>query len=175
MLFSGSFSLKVRLGISLAFLLLSLVLMGLGLDDPLALWLSGLGPLAPLIAGAFYTLGLTTPMAMALILDMMGAGDAIYTMLSACAIASLVDCLLFSVMRDALESSTHALKEHLHSRYGGYSLAFPAVGFLVFGLPLPDELAMALMSFTRIDIPRLFLVILLSKLFVVSFIYLALG
>jgi hypothetical protein len=75
-----------------------------------------------------------------------------------------MDCLLFSVVRDALEASTKRLVQEIHGCSRSYSSACSVAGFFVFGLPLPDELGLAMMEMTEIKIIRLWFIIFFSKL-----------
>jgi len=163
MLFSGKYSIDTRLKIAIGFILASFLLVFLGLDRAVSIYLLGLGPLGALIAGAFYTLGATTPFAMVVVLELMKLGDPLQVAFFACLSAAAVDTALFMAVKDALEKNSAALMKKLHKRFDAYSYAFPAAGFFVFGMPLPDELGLALMEMTRINPLKLAAVVFAAK------------
>jgi hypothetical protein len=163
MLFSKKLDIDKRLLVAIAFLLLSFALVFFGFDKSVSDYLQGLGIVGALMGGAFYTFGITTPFAMVVVLELMRGGNALIVAWFACLAATAVDCFFFILVRDALERNAKKLRGYFHSRFGGYSPAFPIAGFLVFGLPIPDEIGLALMEMTDIKIFRLALVIFCAK------------
>ena len=163
LLFSKTLSFESRLAVVAVVLIMSLVLVFLGLDKLVASHLIGLGILGAALTGMFYTFGITTPFSMAVILDLMHAEEALHIAFFACIMAATVDCLLFSVVKDVLEANTKELMKKIRSMGNGISSVFPVAGFFVFGLPLPDEIGLALMEMGEIKLSRLWLVVFFSK------------
>lgn len=145
-------------------LLVTTIMIILGLDKLVSEELSKIGFIGAIIAGAFYTFGISTPFAMAVILELMNPNDKFIVILLACASAATVDCLFFSVMREALEKNTKYVIQSIRKKYWGILSFAPFMGFFIFGLPLPDELALALMGITKIELKKLWVVIFLAKL-----------
>jgi hypothetical protein len=164
MLLSKSLSFKMRLGVILIVLFISIILILLGLDKVISVQLSKFGVLGAVVAGAFYTFGISTPMAMAVIIDMMQMDGALSFALTASITAATVDCVLFSVMRDTLESNSKKLLQNIRKNHKWLMQFSPAIGFFIFGLPLPDELALALLEITKINLSKLWAVVFLAKL-----------
>ncbi|MCX8174800.1 MAG: hypothetical protein N3E51_01185 [Candidatus Micrarchaeota archaeon] len=171
MLFAKHFRLDLRLQIAIAFILASFALVIFGYDRAVAEYLRGLGVAGAAFAGAFYTLGATTPFAMVVILEQMQMGNPQQVALVACLSATFVDCALFWAVRKTLEKNSRALLQRLRDRFERFSYAFPIGGFFVFGLPLPDELGLALMEMTTIDLAKLAAVIFLAKLITLVMLY----
>jgi len=163
MLFAPHISLEQRLAIVLGVLLASFLLVIAGFDKIVSSYLVSFGAAGAAVAGAFYTLGATTPFAMVVLLELMQHENAILVAAVACASAALVDCLLFSVVRDALERNAKKMLASTRRKFSAFSGAFPVAGFFVFGLPLPDELGLALMEMTKIELLKLAVVIFLAK------------
>lgn len=164
MLFAHKYSVDTRLKIAIASILASFVLVFLGLDRWAAAQLMTLGLAGAAIAGAFYTLGATTPFAMVVILELMQSSASPYIVaLVACAAASLVDCALFSIVKDSLEKNAAKLVANARRWFSRIPNAAPIAGFFVFGMPLPDELGLALMEMTTIRLGKLAAVIFLAK------------
>lgn len=163
MLFSRTLSFESRLAVVAIVLVASLVLVFFGLDRVVSSHLVGLGLLGAALAGMFYTFGITTPFSMAVIVDLMHAEEAFRIAFFACVAAATVDCLLFSVVRDALEANTKDIMKKIRAMGNGLSAVFPIAGFFVFGLPLPDEIALALMEMSEIKLSRLWLIVFFSK------------
>lgn len=147
----------------MAFIAVSFALVLFGLDRVVSKYLLGFGLVGSAIAGAFYTFGITTPFSMVVILELMQSGNAISFALVAALVATCVDCLLFSVVKNALEKNTEKIMEKLHCNFAKLSAAFPVLGFFAFGMPVPDEIALALMSLGKINLHKLFIVVFLSK------------
>lgn len=163
MLFAKSFNFDLRVKLAIVFIIASFVFIFAGIDKIASEWLLGLGIFGAAIAGAFYTLGATTPFSMVVILELMKMGDPQSVAFVACITAAFADCLLFFFMRDALEHNAKRLAESIRAKIDRFSLAAPVAGFFVFGLPLPDELGLALLQFTRLDFLKLFLIISAAK------------
>jgi len=163
MLFAPHISFEQRLVLLVAVLLASFLLVFMGLDKVVSGYLVSFGAAGAALAGAFYTFGATTPFAMVVILELMQTENALLVALVASMSGALVDCLFFSVVRDALERNAKRILASTRKRFSAFSNAFPVAGFFVFGLPLPDELGLALMEMTRIELLKLALVIFLAK------------
>lgn len=155
-------------------LALSAVLVLLGFDRKAAVVLLSLGYGGALVAGAFYTLGMTTPLAIIVILDLMRLSDPLTTALLASLAAAGVDCLFFSIVKDALEASTKKTLDGIRRKFRAVSPTFPFVGFFVFGSPLPDEIALSLMGMTEIRLPKLFAVVFAAKLLTLMLLWMGL-
>lgn len=153
----------MRVQLAVVFILASFIFVFAGLDRLVSAWLLGLGIFGAVIAGAFYTLGATTPFSMVVILELMKMGDPQQVAFAACLSAALADCLLFFSVRDALEQNARRLTESIRAKIDRFPLAAPLAGFFVFGLPLPDELGLALLQFTQLDFPKLFIIIFAAK------------
>jgi len=163
MIFSDKYSINRRLVITIGFILLSFVLLMLGADRIISSYLQGMGRTGAFVAGFFYTFGVTTPMAMVVILEQMKAGDAIYVAVLSSLSASALDTVLFTAFRDTLETNAKKLRRYYKTRFGKFAWAFPMSGFFVFGLPLPDELGLALVGLSKIRPHVVAVVIFLSK------------
>ena len=163
MLLANKVPLERRIMIALSFLIVSFLLVVLGFDKIISGYLVGLGLLGALIAGAFYTLGTTTPFAIVVILELMKVENPLTVAFVASLGATVVDCVMFVVFRDALERSSKKILARLRSRSRKFSVAFPFLGFFMFGLPIPDELGMALMEITTIDVVKLGMIIFFAK------------
>lgn len=164
MLFAPHISLDKRLAIIIAVLLASFLLVFAGFDKAVSGYLVSFGLLGAATAGIFYTFGISTPFAMVVILELMQMENPLYVAVFASASAAMVDCLLFLVVRDALESNAKKMLAKAKSRFAAFSPAFPIAGFFVFGMPLPDELGLALMEMTKIETLKLWAVIFCAKL-----------
>ena len=175
MLFSGKYSIDTRLKIAIGFILASFILVFLGLDRAVSIYLLGLGMLGALIAGAFYTLGATTPFAMVVVLELMALGDPLPVAFFACLSAAAVDSALFMAVKGALERNSALLMKKLHRQFDSYSSVFPVAGFFVFGMPLPDELGLALMEMTTINPLRLAAVVFAAKFITLFLLFSALA
>lgn len=166
MLLAGRFSLRFRLAVLLAFIAASVAIVLLGFDKIVSGHLAGLGIAGVAAAGAFYTLGATTPFAMIVIIELMGGKNAVAYAFLAAFTAAAVDCFLFSTVKDALERNAEKIREKLHSgRFKRFSRLFPIAGFFAFGLPVPDEIAIALTAFGKIRTLKLFVVVFFAKFF----------
>ena len=163
MLFSKHFTIGKRLWFAFAFLISSYALVLLGLDRAVSGYLSGFGMLGAAVAGAFYTLGATTPFAMVVVLELMKSGNALMVAMFACGAATAVDCYLFYAVRETLAKNSRKLMGYMHKRFDGFRFAFPFAGFIVFGLPIPDEIGLALMEMTDINLYKLAAVVFCAK------------
>jgi len=157
-------SIDKKLVVSISFILLSFILVFAGIDKEVTSYLLSFGSAGAFVAGVFYTLGITTPFAMVVILEIMRASDPAVAAILASFSAAAVDCLLFLMVRDALESSARQLMEKIRKKFEKASAIFPLAGLMVFGMPLPDELGLALMEMTKIELPKLFAVVFIAKL-----------
>lgn len=164
MLFSGLMRMRARLLLVILALTIGVSIYWSGLDLSIASSLHGLGPLGYAVAGAFYTFGLTTPTAFVVILDMMRANGPYAVAIAAAASAALVDTVLFMLVKEQLEKNVAYLMKRIRKMTGdGGKPAFQAAGFLTFGLPLPDELALAFMEIGEIKPVRLFAIVFCAK------------
>jgi len=163
MLFSKYFTIEKWLYAAIAFLLASFLLVFFGYDKVVSAHLLGLGMFGAALAGAFYTLGSTTPFAMVVLLDLMQLENPYAVAFAACAAATLVDCLLFQSFKAALEKNAKRLMKYFHGKFSKISGTFPYAGFFIFGLPVPDEIGLALMEMTTINIYKLGTVIFCAK------------
>ena len=164
MLFSGRFGIDTRfifVGISI---LVAIVLHVSGMDMEIATYVKGMGMVGGLLVGAFYTFGITTPSAFIIILEMMAMNGAFATAIAASLSAAFVDMVLFYIIREQLEKSTVKILAKMRERTRAASIAFPVVGFLIFGLPIPDEIGLAMMGITTIKPTSIFAIAFLSKL-----------
>ncbi|MFA6214438.1 MAG: hypothetical protein WC717_04135 [Candidatus Micrarchaeia archaeon] len=175
MLFAPHFKIEQRALLAVGFVLASFALVFMGFDREAAGYLRGMGLAGAAIAGAFYTLGATTPIAMVVLLEMMQMGSPYAVAVAACLSATLVDCLLFAAIRETLEKNTRKIMKSARKGLKRFPTAAPVAGFFVFGLPLPDELGLALMEFTTIDIPKLAAVIFAAKLLTLFMFFAALS
>ena len=155
MLLAGKVSIGKRGIAALFFIFVSFALVLLGADRIVSGYLLTLGPIGAVLAGAFYTLGATSPFAIVVVLELMSRGNPLAVAILASLSATVVDCFLFAAFKDVLEANTKQLVSVLHSRFQRFSAVFPFVGFFVFALPLPDELGLALVEFTTIDFQKL--------------------
>lgn len=175
MIFASRLEIEKRTAISILFIMLSFFLVFAGFDKIAAEKMRDMGIAGAFAVGAFYTLGATTPLSMVIILEMMIMGDPILIALAACLSASLVDYFLFSSIRNALEKSTIKIIAKFQKRINFLSSTAPVIGFFVFGLPLPDEIGLALMGFTKIEPIKLSVIIFFSKIITLSIFYMALS
>ncbi|MCX8194774.1 MAG: hypothetical protein N3G22_01555 [Candidatus Micrarchaeota archaeon] len=175
MLFSKKYTIERRLQIAIAFILLSFLLVFAGADRIVSLHLVNLGVFGAIIAGAFYTFGITTPFSMVVILELMKLEGSYILAIPACLSATAVDCYFFYLVRQSLEANSKKLVHYLRSKFSRFSPLFPFAGFFVFGLPLPDELGLALMEMTDIKLSKLAAVIFLAKLLTLLIFWQALG
>lgn len=171
MLFSGRLPLDMRL-VFVAISISAAVLVHLsGWDIVIARDIHTLGILGSFIVGAFYTFGLTTPTALVLIVEIMNMNNAILTVVSAAFSAAMVDVFFFMLLRNQLEKSAGRLLDSIHKKLGRFRAAFPIIGFFIFGLPLPDELGLALMGITEIRPRSMFVLIFSAKAITLLMVY----
>lgn len=163
MLLAEKISIEKRVIVALSFIFVSFLLIMWGFDKVVSGYLVNLGPLGAFIAGAFYTLGATSPFAMVVSLELMNAENPWMIAFFVSFSAMIVDCFLFMALKETLENSTKRIVNRLQAKTNKFSSTFPVFGFLVFGLPLPDELGLALMEMTTIDLVKLGAVIFCSK------------
>ncbi|MGV8176304.1 MAG: hypothetical protein ACP5NX_00700 [Candidatus Bilamarchaeaceae archaeon] len=164
MLFSGLIRMRARLLLVILALTIGILVYWSGLDLSIASSLHGLGPLGYAVAGAFYTFGLTTPTAFVILMDMMRANNPYSVAIVAAASAALVDTVLFMLVKEQMEKNVADLMKRIRKMTGdGGKLALQAAGFLTFGLPLPDELALAFMEMGEIRPVRLFAIVFCAK------------
>lgn len=175
MLFSRHFTIEKRLYIAIAVLLASFLLVLLGFDKAVSSQLLALGNIGAAIAGAFYTFGITTPFSMVVLLDLMRLENGYAVAFFACITATAVDCYFFYALRRALEKNAKRLMAYFHKKFGRLAYFFPATGFFVFGLPLPDEIGLALMEMTDIKLAKLAAVIFFAKFLTLVLLWKATG
>ncbi|MEM4633714.1 MAG: hypothetical protein QW275_01010 [Candidatus Anstonellaceae archaeon] len=165
MLFANKFSLEFRLKIAIALILFSFLLVFAGLDRQVSLLLLHFDEFGALLAGAFYTFGITTPFSMVVILEIMKLNNPLTAAIAASLAAATVNIFLFSTVRESLERSAKNILHQIDKKFSKYRHTYPLVGFFIFGMPLPDELGLALMGMTKIEVPTLWATIFLSKFF----------
>lgn len=175
MIFSGVFSLKTRIAIALTFLAISFFFIYIDYDKEIANYLVNFGLIGGMIAGLFYTFGISTPFAMAVIIDLMSVEKPFAITLLASMSAATLDCILFSVFKDILEKKAKFLKAKINKIVKKLNGLVPVFGFMVFGLPLPDELGLAMLGMTKIKIHVLWFIVFLSKFVMLSILWLSIG
>ena len=175
MLFSRKFPIERRLQLAISFIMFSFLLVFLGLDRAVSSYLLGLGILGAAIAGAFYTFGITTPFAMVVILELMKMENGFLVAISSCLAATAVDCYLFHTVRDTLAANAKKQIEYFHAKFRCFKPLFPAAGFFIFGLPIPDEIGLALIEMSEIKLAKLALIIFSAKFLTLILIWKALG
>lgn len=163
MLFSGRFNLDRRLLFVVAAILIAIAIHFFGWDQIIATNVHSFGLFGSFLVGAFYTFGLTTPTAFILILEIMAINDAISTAIAAAFSAAMVDTILFLLLKDQLEKNTVKIIGLIRKKISGFNMAFPIVGFFIFGSPLPDELGLALMGIIEIKPLKIFIIVFLAK------------
>ncbi|MCX8197998.1 MAG: hypothetical protein N3F07_02270 [Candidatus Micrarchaeota archaeon] len=165
MLFAGILNLDMRLKIAISFILLTFMLVLAGVDRDISLRLFEFGDYGALLAGVFYTLGITTPLSMVVILELMKLNSPFASAFLAALSAATANLLLFLAVRKSLEKNARGILESIDRKFSRAKAAYPIVGFFVFGLPLPDELGLALMGMTTIEPLKLWLAVFLAKFF----------
>lgn len=173
-IFAGKISIETRFVIAIVFLPATFIMVLAGFDKTITELLLGFGVWGALLAGAFYTFGITTPFSMVVILELMRLENPFAVAVFACIAAASIDCVFFSLVRSELEKNTRNMLEKTRKAFHKYAMLFPFAGFLVFGLPLPDELGLALMEMTEIRLAKLWVVIFLAKMFTLLSIWKAL-
>ena len=115
------------------------------------------GYIGAFVVGVFYTSGLTAPIALATLYLMGKTLDPFLLSVIAALGALVSDTLMLQAMIGGVQIDDKFLKRHpLISKY------VRVFGFLLFALPLPDEVPISLLGITRTDVKK-----------VVPFIYLA--
>ncbi len=175
MLFSRHFTVEKRLYIAIAVLLSSFLLVLLGLDKAVSTQLLGLGLLGAIIAGAFYTFGVTTPFAMVVLLELMRLEGGYQVAFFACMAAAAVDCYFFHMLRGALQANAKQLLHYFNRKLRHLSYYFPAAGFLLLALPIPDEIGLALLEMTDIRLAKVAAVVFFAKFLTLVMLWKALG
>lgn len=150
---------------AIAFALVALIFYS-GAGTDIYDFIHSLGILGMVVIGAFYTFGITTPTAFVIILKLMGHGNYIAVALIASLSATVVDTLLFMMVKKQLEKGAAELMKKIHRRIGRHSLIFPVIGFLLFGSPLPDEIALASMEMGEINPIRVSIIVFAAKFLV---------
>ena len=163
MLLSGKFSIPIRIFLVLIAIALAVLLHLSGMDWKIAAFLTSLGVLGAALTGAFYTFGLTMPFAFMLLLEMMSANNFVLTAFVASLTAAVIDVSLFILVKKQLEKNARELMKSLHQKVGEHNIVFSAIGFFMFGSPLPDELALAFMQISEIRPVRLGIIVFLAK------------
>jgi hypothetical protein len=175
MLFSRHFTVEKRLYIAIAVLLSSFLLVLLGLDKAVSSQLIGLGLIGAIIAGAFYTFGITTPFAMVVLLELMRAEGGYQVAFFACMAAAAVDCYFFHALHEALQANAKKLLHYFNRKLRHISYFFPAAGFFMLALPIPDEIGLALLEMTNIKLAKVAAVVFFAKFITLIMIWKALG
>jgi len=118
--------------------------------------------LASFIAGMFFTSVLTTAPAIAVLGELSLQGNFLLVALLGAAGAVVGDYIIFAFVRDRISNDiAHLLKRRtlgrLHAifRRPTFKWLLPFLGGLIIASPLPDELGLALLGFTRLT-TRLF-------------------
>jgi hypothetical protein len=163
-LFSGKFPINTRFIFVGIAIIIAIVIHLLGWDIILAKDIHSYGIFGSFLVGAFYTFGLTTPTAMVLIVEIMRMNNFLLTAATAAFSAAIVDTALFMLLRGPLEKNAGTLLTGINNKFGKFRPAYPIVGFFIFGLPLPDELGIALMEITSINPRSIFILVFFAKL-----------
>ncbi|MBM3229604.1 hypothetical protein FJZ26_04190 [Candidatus Parvarchaeota archaeon] len=100
---------------------------------------------------------------MVVLIEIMRSGNPYVVAWFASLTATAVDCFIYAILKDTLEKNAKKLTRYIHKKFSRFADAFPIAGFLVFGLPVPDEIGLALMEMTEIKLYKLAIVIFLSK------------
>jgi hypothetical protein len=152
--------------ISITFILFSFLLVFFGIDKQLLDFFSNFGPLSASFFGLFYTFGATTPISIVVILELMIKENSPFLFATLASLsATAVDCIFFTILKNSLEKNAKNLKDYFYKKFGKFNGLLKISGFLAFGLPVPDEIALALLQMTDIKIGRLAIVIFFSKFF----------
>ncbi|MDE1851692.1 MAG: hypothetical protein KGH69_03325 [Candidatus Micrarchaeota archaeon] len=166
MLFSGKLSFRARvMMVIVAFAALALIFLS-GIGAALYEFIHSLGLLGIVLMGAFYTFGLTTPTAFLILLKSMANGNYLLIALVASVTATFVDTILFILVKEQLEKGVAEIMREIRRRIGRHALMFPVMGFILFGSPLPDELALASMEISDIRPARIAAIIFSAKFLV---------
>lgn len=154
---------------------LATIVWAAGFDRQIAGGFLQLGVGGAFLAGLFYTAGFTTPTAMMVILDLMSLENPFAVAVAAAFGAAVADSILFYLLKKSLEKSASKLLRRIRGRIGRFRGLLFAAGFLVFGSPFPDEVAIALMEITKIRVLRLAAAVFAAKLATLLFAHGLLG
>lgn len=171
MLFSGKLKINKRLLLVLIAFLIAYLIHYFKIDLILSQNLHSLGILGAVIAGAFYTFGITTPTAFLILIEIMAMNNYLLVAIIASLTAAIVDTVLFVLLKKQLEQNAKKLMEVIHDAVGKYNIIFSIFGFLMFGLPLPDELGLAFMQISEIKPKKILAIVFSAKLITLLSVY----
>lgn len=118
------------------------------------------GPESSFVAGAFYTSYFTSPAATATIY-FLGKVQHPLSIAFVGAFGSVIaDYLLFRLVRKRVKPSFAALSKKINNNHTKKVLRFfaPVIAFAILASPLPDELGVAILGITKIEIKKLLLI-----------------
>jgi len=154
-------NLQLRLeedGLLLLFgVLVAVFLIRFGVLKQIFFWTQGILVVDSFLAGLFFTSGFTTPVALAAMVELVEVSSIWQVAFFGALGAVLGDVLIFRFFRDRLEEDVLALLKH-KSRMKRLRMIFHLkmfrwlsvfLGGLVFASPLPDELGLMLMGFSK--------------------------
>jgi len=151
---------RLRLALILCSVVLAVGVWALGLGGRISGYLSGLGILGAVVAGFFYSSGITTPFALLALKDLLASGNGLIVATVAALSAALADSLMLSSGEGLIGKRRLS---SLRKRMGRFSFLLVFLGFLVFGSPAPDEAGIALMGLAGIGRMRFFAIVFLAK------------
>ncbi len=118
--------------------------------------------LPEIIAGAFYTSFLTSPIALAMLIELAQDKNPLIVSLLGGAGAALGDLLLVMFLRqeiktDLKQSIRHLKLEKMRQSFKKWHLGFvlPVMGAIIVASPLPDELGLMLWGVSNLKYPQL--------------------
>lgn len=173
MLFSGKLPFNTRFMLVFVALAIAVLAHHFGLDAAVSHGARAMGPFGAFFVGAFYTLGITTPTAFIILIEMMLENDFLAIALAASAAAASVDTALFMLLKEQLERSAAGVMKSVHERFGRRNALFSLAGLVMFGSPVPDEFALAFMQISEIRPARIFIVVFIAKLIALLSVYAA--
>jgi len=174
MLFSGRLTIKNRFMLVIVAVAIAVFVYCSKLDLILSEDVHSLGILGAVLAGAFYTFGMTTPTAFLVLLEAMALNNYVVIAISAALTAALVDTVLFMLFKQQLEKNASRLIKNIRKKAGRHNGIFSIIGFFLFGSPLPDELGLAFMEISEIKPVRIFVIVFLAKVLTLLLTYAAL-
>ncbi len=151
---------RLRLALILGAVALAVGIWALGFGEKISGYLSGLGILGAVVAGFFYSSGITTPFALLALKDLLASGNGFLVAVVASLSAALADSLMLSSGSGLIGEMRLS---SLRKRMGRFSFLLVFLGFLVFGSPAPDETGIALMGLAGIGRMRFFAIVFLAK------------
>lgn len=120
------------------------------------------GPIAPFIAGAFYSEALTSPAATVTLFYMGKIYNPILIALVGALGSAFSDFLLYRFLRKRASQSVEYLARHFRTRYKSTKKTIRILvlitASLILASPLPDELGIAMLSAINISVKKMFLI-----------------